>query len=171
MNFLDTFEYLTEKQVEVMDLLLENRTSKEIAHALNVSESAIVQRIEVVRQRAGGRSRSEVIRAYRRYVVDRRAPEICNNLTGGNFQLSENDDAFEKPVRGHDRRIFTLSDATTFQRRAPWQEDRSQSLVPEVLDGDHALRNRWLLAIALAIGMLALIVLGLAAATALGSLI
>ncbi|MBB4858991.1 DNA-binding CsgD family transcriptional regulator [Novosphingobium chloroacetimidivorans] len=59
---------MTAKQHEVFACLAENRTSKEIAVRLQVSESAIVQRIETVRNRAGYPPRAELARAYRRYL-------------------------------------------------------------------------------------------------------
>lgn len=59
---------MTAKQHEVLALLADNRTSKEIAFQLGVSESAIVQRVEAVRSRTGQPARAELARAYRRYL-------------------------------------------------------------------------------------------------------
>jgi DNA-binding CsgD family transcriptional regulator len=56
---------LTEKQREVLALVADNRTSKEIAARLGVSESAVNQRIEMVRARLGGLPRGELARLYR----------------------------------------------------------------------------------------------------------
>jgi DNA-binding CsgD family transcriptional regulator len=56
---------LTEKQREVLALVADNRTSKEIAGLLGVSESAVNQRIEMVRARLGGLPRGELARLYR----------------------------------------------------------------------------------------------------------
>ncbi len=50
----DDFTFATEKQRAVLELLANNRTSKEIAGALAVSEPAINRRIEVLRLRLGG---------------------------------------------------------------------------------------------------------------------
>ena len=49
----DDFTFATEKQRAVLELLANNRTSKEIAGALAVSEPAINRRIEVLRLRLG----------------------------------------------------------------------------------------------------------------------
>ena len=51
------FDFLTEKQVAVLDLLANNRTSKEIAWTLGVSETAVNRRVEVIRSRLGGGAR------------------------------------------------------------------------------------------------------------------
>jgi DNA-binding CsgD family transcriptional regulator len=56
---------LTDKQRQVLALVADNRTSKEIAGLLGVSESAVNQRIEMVRARLGGLPRGELARLYR----------------------------------------------------------------------------------------------------------
>lgn len=56
---------LTKKQREVLALVADNRTSKEIAGLLGISESAVNQRIEIVRGRLGGLPRGELARLYR----------------------------------------------------------------------------------------------------------
>lgn len=56
---------LTEKQREVLALVADNRTSKEIAGLLGISESAVNQRIEMIRGRLGGIPRGELARLYR----------------------------------------------------------------------------------------------------------
>jgi len=56
---------LTRKQHEVLALVADNRTSKEIAGLLGISESAVNQRIEMVRSRLGGLPRGELARLFR----------------------------------------------------------------------------------------------------------
>ncbi len=56
---------LTSKQRDVLALVADNRTSKEIAVKLGISESAVNQRIEMVRARLGGLPRGELARLYR----------------------------------------------------------------------------------------------------------
>lgn len=56
---------LTLKQRDVLALVADNRTSKEIAARLDISESAVNQRIEMIRQRLGGLPRGELARLYR----------------------------------------------------------------------------------------------------------
>ena len=65
---------LTVKQREVLALVADNRTSKEIAGLLGISESAVNQRIEIVRSRLGGLPRGELARLYRQeYAPPERA--------------------------------------------------------------------------------------------------
>lgn len=56
---------LTAKQREVIALVADNRTSKEIAALLGISVSAVNQRIEMIRARLGGIPRGELARLYR----------------------------------------------------------------------------------------------------------
>lgn len=60
---------LTQKQREVLALVADNRTSKEIANLLGISESAVNQRIEMVRLRVGGLPRGELARLYRQTIA------------------------------------------------------------------------------------------------------
>ena len=61
------FQRLTRKQHEVMGYVSAHFTSKQIAFELAISVSAVNQRIEAVRARAGSPSRAELARAYREF--------------------------------------------------------------------------------------------------------
>lgn len=78
---------LTAKQREVLALVAEGMTSKEIARKLGVSESAVNQRVEVVRQRLGGMSRAQIARSYRRTSTLVLTIPTSNSLTGKSNQL------------------------------------------------------------------------------------
>ncbi len=75
---------LTRKQHEVLNLVAENFTSKEIAFELGISESAVNQRIETVRSRAGFPPRAELARVYRKFLQDKAEVEAgAGALAGG----------------------------------------------------------------------------------------
>jgi DNA-binding CsgD family transcriptional regulator len=59
---------LTDKQREVLDLLIEHKTSKEIARLLGISPHTVDQRIFFAKEKLGAASRSEVAVVYRRLV-------------------------------------------------------------------------------------------------------
>ena len=59
---------LTAKQREVLDLLIEHKTSKEISRLLGISPHTVDQRIMLARAKLGVGSRSEVAQAYRRLI-------------------------------------------------------------------------------------------------------
>lgn len=59
---------LTEKQRQVLDLLIEHKTSKEIARILGISPHTVDQRIQFAREKLGVCTRSEAAVAYRRLL-------------------------------------------------------------------------------------------------------
>ena len=78
---------LTSKQREVIAFVSEGLTSKEIARKINISESAVNQRIEVIRQRMGGLPRSQIARLYRRQRTLMLTIPTSNSLTGNPILL------------------------------------------------------------------------------------
>lgn len=78
---------LTDKQREVIALVSDGLTSKEIARKLGISESAVNQRIEVTRQRLGGLSRAQIGRLYRQTSTLVIPIPTSNSLTGKSIQL------------------------------------------------------------------------------------
>lgn len=61
----DGFTALTPKQREVLELLLEHKTSKEIARVLEISPHTVDQRINFAKQKFGATSRGELATSYR----------------------------------------------------------------------------------------------------------
>lgn len=59
---------LTAKQREVLDLLIQHKTSKEISRLLGISPHTVDQRIMLARGKLGVASRNEIAQAYRRLV-------------------------------------------------------------------------------------------------------
>jgi DNA-binding CsgD family transcriptional regulator len=63
---------LTAKQCEVLDLLIEHQTSKEISRKLGISPHTVDQRIMLARAKLNVGTRSEVAQAYRRLLHEQR---------------------------------------------------------------------------------------------------
>jgi DNA-binding CsgD family transcriptional regulator len=74
-NAAKSLPKLSAKQRDVLALVADNRTSKEIAGLLGISESAVNQRIEIVRARLGGLPRGELARLYRQEFSSGEAEE------------------------------------------------------------------------------------------------
>lgn len=89
---------LTDKQREVIALVSEGMTSKEIARKLGISESAVNQRIEVIRQRLGGLSRARIGRLYRDTSTLVITIPTSNSLTGKSIQLQTRDEVEQHPL-------------------------------------------------------------------------
>ncbi len=167
-RILEILPTLTEKQHEVLGLVAENRTSKEIAWELGISESAVNQRIEGVRNRTGAPPRAELARAYRFY--QRPADAACNPLPDKNPQVSPIGSVAEQWGQDEPGDRLTLSDGVAFRIAAPWQSEPVDRLVPEVLDGKDAGINRMAAMVLIAGGLLLVAVFGLDLATALSRL-
>jgi DNA-binding CsgD family transcriptional regulator len=66
--FRKGFDELTVKQREVLDLLIQHKTSKEISRALGISPYTVDQRINLARAKLDLANRNEVAHAYRQLI-------------------------------------------------------------------------------------------------------
>jgi DNA-binding CsgD family transcriptional regulator len=128
----DEVDGLTDKQRAVLDLVLEHKSSKEIARALGISPHAVDQRIKTARNKLAAGSRAELARIYLRQrsmygEPVYRFPQVAEP----SFDAQESDR--DQPVEP----VFTLSDVSQFQMAAPWQS------TPVRLSGLEALDNRF----------------------------
>jgi DNA-binding CsgD family transcriptional regulator len=64
----DALGGLTDKQRQVLDLLIQHKTSKEIARRLSISPHTVDQRIQFAKEKLGAHSRSEAAVLYRRLL-------------------------------------------------------------------------------------------------------
>ena len=87
LNQMAAIDGLTDKQREVLTYVSEGLTSKEIARRLAISESAVNQRVETIRQRLGGLPRAQIARLYRRHNTLLMTIPTSNSLTGNPIQL------------------------------------------------------------------------------------
>lgn len=77
------FAELTIKQREVFDLLIEHKTSKEIARLLRISPHTVDQRIQIAKDKLGARNRNEAAAIYRRLV------ETYDQMTYKNSRIAK----------------------------------------------------------------------------------
>lgn len=148
-------ESLTEKQRQVLDLLLEHKTSKEIARVLRISPHTVDQRIQFAREKLGAQTRSEAAVAYRRLL------EICGQLT------YEDSGIAPAEVPTHDPSALQGSEARPRQRTqaqsAPSADtEMDYAVVRELFEGRHASLVRLGAIIAIAVLLVILVVGGLA---------
>lgn len=161
------FAGLTDKQRDVLDLLANNRTTKEIAHALGSSESAVNRRIELLRSRLGGITRHELARRYREAKSAAEAGADRGVETAEQkLQLAESSPADH--TSGQDDRgpAYALQDSLKIAIEAPWSQPSEPRVVPGVLDGDNAVLTRGAAIAIILAGIVASLVLALAAVQA-----
>lgn len=157
-------EALTAKQREVLDLLIQHKTSKEISRILGISPYTVDQRILLARGKLGVTSRSEVAQAYRLLLEETGSsgvsvkpvygsPDVANVIIPPHKD-SEGQDEPEAPVdEGGDD-----GDHPTTQ--APATMDKGyHRVLPEMFDGPYGTMMR-LGATALIAMVLILTVLG-----------
>lgn len=119
---------LTAKQREVLDLLLEHMTSKEIARRLDISPYTVDQRINFAKEKLGVRTRGEVAVVYRRLV------EVCEPFA---YESSGIGESLGVPEEGGGAQLPLPGSAPP----EPVRNDRVPSpeadfrVVPELFDG------------------------------------
>ena len=146
---------LTTKQREVLDLLIEHKTSKEIARELGISPHTVDQRIQFAKEKLGASSRSEVAQLYRRLI------EICGQLT---YQDSRIASAVPFADNDHGTQAGPLTALRRRERTYPDQPgtESDYAVVPELFEGRYGTLIRLGAIIAIAVFLVFLVLGGLA---------
>ena len=147
---------LTDKQRAVLDLLIQHKSSKEIARTLDISPYTVDQRLGGARQKLGASSRGEVARTYAALL------SICDESAYG-FPYVEseviNDEGL--PQAEGLEPTYTFSDAVTLRHSAPWEVTTQPAFGLEAYDNRFGKSGRVIailgLAAALALTLLALV--------------
>lgn len=173
----DEFDFITDKQAEVLDLLANHRTSKEMAHTLGLSETAVNRRIEAVRQRLGGISRPELARRYSDWAVARDRKPPPTSLENGDLPCVETGneilplagipEAGTEAGRDDEGEPKAFEDPIAMAVEPPWSDWKEPRIVPRVLDGENATLTRGAMVVILLVAIIASLILALAAAKAL----
>jgi DNA-binding CsgD family transcriptional regulator len=104
-------DLLTEKEVEAMLLVADNRSSKQIARALSISPSAVDKRVESVRTKLGGIPRSDAARLVKMH---------CKGLPCSPITVPESPRTrFDRPGVSEETRA-TFQDSGTYFQKVPW---------------------------------------------------
>ncbi|MFC4192001.1 helix-turn-helix transcriptional regulator [Novosphingobium lubricantis] len=157
---------LTAKQREVLDLLIQHKTSKEISRILGISHHTVDQRIMLARAKLDVATRGEVAQAYRRLIETYEQPVYELSHVGfpplpapqegqGNAEVDRST-ATPQPQPSHDVRRTGEGEVT---RQAGTEATDYHHVLPEIFDGPNGtvLRLGYIAAITV---FLILIVLG-----------
>ena len=117
---------LTPKQVEVLDLLVQHRTTKQIARELGIAPNTVDQRILGVREKWGTADRNATARVYQQLL--RTCEEAPCGFSPVDRALPIKQDLFRELPRSP---LFKVSDVADL---GPLFEERSEPVVLEVLD-------------------------------------
>lgn len=158
---------LTPKQIEVLDLLVMHRTTKEIAYQLHIAPNTVDQRIAGVREKWGTTNRKDTARKYARLL------EICGKPT---CEFSHVDDPWDEEEEADQDLpvdpVFVLSDARPMASHPDWfEEAASRPTGLEAFDAKFGRAGRLVAILVLAMVMAMTLASSLAIADALGRLI
>src|SRR5690606_1710622 len=147
---------LTPKQREVLDLLIEHKTSKEIGRELGISPPTVDQRIQFAKEKLGASSRSEVAQLYRRLV------EICGQLTYQDSRIAAAAAEADTGVRTQAGPLSLLHRRERTTPDQPREPESDYPVVPELFEGRYGTLIRLGAIIAIAVFLVILVLGGLA---------
>lgn len=155
---------LTAKQREVMDLLIEHKTSKEIARILAISPHTVDQRIQIAKDKLGAVNRNEAAMIYRRLIETYGRATYQNSHIPSSARLPENPGGTQAGLSSmlHRRRP---------QPARPIVSEADISVVPELFEGRYGTLIRLGAIGALAVFLVILVLGGLAILSQLSELL
>lgn len=156
---------LSERQKQVLSLIDQRLTIKEIACELNISETRVNQHIDTLKRRLGVNTHRELAVRYQElFAPGIRAP--FRKPAGGRTQLPDMRDARSSSSWDADGGL-ALADAQAFFVEAPWARASEPRVVPPVLDGKNAVLLRLAVVAVMVLGILGSLVLVITAADSL----
>lgn len=151
---------LTEKHREVLDRLLDHKSSKQIGYELGISPKTVDQRILAAAKKLGTTDRRSTARAYAQH---RQAWE----RTPYPFSyVPQPDETPDEDDREAEVAAFSLGDSQVFHRHAPWGMTQP-TVLPGMFHGPSGTVSRLAVIVGLAIAMLVAAMVGLGVAQAL----
>ncbi|NMW32229.1 hypothetical protein HKD42_09180 [Altererythrobacter sp. RZ02] len=162
---------LTDRQRDVLERIDRRVPIKVIAGDLGLSEARINQHIRTLKDKFECESMNELVERYRSFssykseaCVKEVGPEDpYSNSLYRNTQLPD-EPIFPDQGSRVDPGKIAFSDAHHVLIDAPWTKSREPVVVPHMLDGDHAVLRRFAAMIGIAFGIVAAVILVVAAA-------
>lgn len=147
---------LTAKQREVLDLLIEHKTSKEIARALGISPHTVDQRIQFAKEKLGAVNRNEAAMIYRRLS------EIYEQSTYQDSCIAHREPEAEESGGTQAGPFRVLRHLGRSQPPQPTPAEADYLVVPELFEGRYGTLIRLGAIVALAVCLVILVLGGLA---------
>jgi DNA-binding CsgD family transcriptional regulator len=160
----------TERQKAVLRLIAERKTVKEMAAELQVSESAINQRIKTLKQKAGVHTQRDLALFYDD-SPSADAPETCSETASRKKQVNDSYLTGQFGAEDDSGASVTVSDVANFAFDTPWSGMSEPKIVPGVLDGNLAGLSRTAAILGIATMTLVVIMVAVGTAQALTNLI
>jgi DNA-binding CsgD family transcriptional regulator len=154
---------LGSRRDEVLELVARRRSLKQIAHELGIGESTVNYHIRALKAQHGVYSLAQLADVYA-LRQGSTVPPNCRNSSSRESPIPFGSDstAIDR-LDGHEPTV-TFQDALAYRVEAPWVTKEGPVVVPGVLEGTNARLLRGAAIVAIALGMLALVLLGLGVA-------
>lgn len=145
-------DQLTMKQREALDLLIEHKTSKEIARVLGISPHTVDQRIDFAKKKLEVKSRGDLAQRYRELI------SVCEPMTYGDSHMARPAMPMEDRVQDATSDYVLQLPPERTDDGSPPEKDEPHRIVPEIFDGPYGtwVRIGTILALALALMFLTL---------------
>lgn len=128
---LSSYVELTEKQRNVLDRLLDHKSSKQIARELSISPHTVEQRLKTARRKFGAQTRAELAVMYRcQKETYEESIHQFSDVAGQELTApihATNDTPFEGDTTARDRMRYPSEESGILDRR----------LVPKAFDGPY----------------------------------
>lgn len=160
---------LTSKQKEVLDLLLDHMTSKEIGQRLGISHHTVEQRIKTARKKLQASSRSELIQRYRE--LRSAGPVVYGRTIYEESDIADPAPALLNPQSNEAGASLAHAGRTPATAQAVHALTRDLRVVPEMFEGQHGTFMRVAAILALVAIMLIIGLSGLAIFSQLSALL
>ena len=147
---------LTAKQREVLDLLIEHKTSKEIARRLGISPHTVDQRIQFAKDKLGAVSRNEAAVTYRRLL------QLSGRVTYEESHVSDYLEVEQGPLGTQAVPLPVPMRRERAQPDQPSDAEADYPVVPELFEGRYGTLLRLGTIIAIAVFLVILVLGGLA---------
>lgn len=153
---------ITERQLEVLERVVQRKPYKLIADELEISETRVKQHVRALKDRLGANSMSDLVAHF--HTIAPPSPFTIGEGPKMEVPLPPVDTA-EMPAA--DPGAIEFADSMPMELMAPWHSLEQPRIVPQTLDGENAASRRLLTIVGIVIGLLATIVLALTTANAL----
>jgi biotin operon repressor len=148
---------------EVLELIAKRRSLKQIAGELGIGESTVNYHIRCLKEAHGVNSLAQLADVH----AARQSPRSqgdCRISARGESAIPETYPRMEGLLPDDGESLITFQDAMRYKFDAPWIAENEPMVVPEVLEGANASLFRVVVMVAIAVGILALVLLGLGVA-------
>ncbi len=153
---------LTARQRQILELIAQRRSLKQIANDLDLSISSVDKHVKALKLELNANSLSELAERHRSLVSAGDDRDYSFSASG--ISAVTRAAAFEHPSDREDFEAGLILRDAAYRVEPPWQKKAVPEVVPGWLTGPNATLTRTALIVGIALGLLALVLIGLGVA-------